>query len=84
MPNLSMPVTRDQVIQMVHADTGSQSAPNQVQMSPTAAACSLQGGAFVDLGGNDYPGYYNFTGTNVSLVLDRDGKIVHYERDPSR
>jgi len=85
MPNLSVPVTKDQVIKWVQADTGSQFPPAEVQIRPTGLATPIQGGAFVDLGGNSYSrDAYQFTGTNVQFVFSQDGNIMNYERDPLR
>ncbi len=82
-PNLTTPVNRQDVIQMVEEDTGYIFSPNNVLLRPTGAACSLQGGAFVDLGGNYGDQYYHITGTNVQFVFGSDGNIVNYERDPA-
>jgi hypothetical protein len=83
-PNISVPITKDQVINWVKDDTGAQFPPSEVVVRPTGAATSIQGGAFVDLGGNSYgPQAYQFTGTNVQFVFGPDGMIINYERDPS-
>lgn len=83
-PNISVPVTKDQVIKWVKDDTGAQFPPSEVIIRPTGPATSIQGGAFVDLGGNSYsPQAYQYTGTNVQFVFGPDGMIMNYERDPS-
>ncbi len=74
-PNLSVPITREEVVQMALADTGKQFLPNQILIRPTGAACSLQGGAFVSVGGNAN----QWDLTNVSFVIGPDGMLVNYE-----
>lgn len=82
VPQLNLPVTREQVILMVKADTGVEFKLNEVMLKPTAKACALNGGAFVDLlpAGAD-PN--NFLNNKISMVFDADGKLVNYERAPS-
>ncbi len=81
VPNLRVPVTREEVIRMVKADSGVEFKPNEVLIEPTAAACALNGGAFVHLrpAGSD-PN--NGLSSKIDLVFGSDGKLVNYERDP--
>lgn len=80
-PNLNVPVTTEQVIQMVQADSGVLFKPNEVIIRPTGKACALEGGAFVDLlpTGADPNNALNY---KISMVFDANGKLVNYERDP--
>ncbi|NMC83033.1 MAG: hypothetical protein GYA63_09295 [Armatimonadetes bacterium] len=79
VPDLSVPVSRQDVIQMVKADTGVEFNPSEVSIKPTGAACGLMGGAFVEVGKNTGNGTYrSFSGLNISLVFGPDGKLVNY------
>jgi len=81
-PDISVPVTKNQVIQWVKEDTGNQFPPKEVVITPTGLATAIPGGAFVDLGGDsEAPGAYAFTGTNVQFVFGPNGNIMNYERD---
>jgi hypothetical protein len=81
VPNLAVPVTSDEVIRMVKADSGVGFKPNEVLIKPTAAACALNGGAFVNIlpTGADPNNGLNY---KISMVFASDGKLVNYERDP--
>ena len=81
-PDLSVPVTAAQVISMVKADSGVEFKPNEVTISPTGAACSLMGGAFVYVlptgrGPGTIPAEWK-----MDFIVGRDGKLVNYGRDP--
>ena len=81
VPDLKVPISREDVIRMVKADSGVEFKPNEVIIKPTAAACALNGGAFVDLRptGAD-PN--NALSSKVSMVFGPDGNLINYERDP--
>lgn len=78
-PDLSLPVNREQIIQLVKADTGVEYRIHQVEIKPTAAACDLQGGAFVEVGKQMLGDMELMTGTNVSFVFTSNGKIAAYQ-----
>jgi hypothetical protein len=81
MPSLNMPITQEEIIRMVKADTGAEFEPSEIEMRPTAAASALDGGAFVHIGhvnGDSNNGLYK-----LDFVFGPDGKIVNYERDPT-
>jgi hypothetical protein len=81
VPDLTRPVGREDIIRMVKADSGIEFKPNEVLIKPTAAACALNGGAFVDvlpIGADPN----NFLSSKISMVFGPDGKLVNYERDP--
>lgn len=79
MPNLTPPITREEVIQMVKADTGREFKPNEILIRPTAAGTALDGGAFVDIvpEGTD-PN--NAVTHALNMVFGPDGKLVNYTR----
>lgn len=81
IPNINVPITREEVIRMVKADCGIEYKPNEVRIRPTAAASALNGGAFVDIVpmGADPE---STMAVPLSMVLDSDGKLVNYLRDP--
>jgi len=82
VPDLKTPVTTEEIIRMVKADSGVEFKPNEVIIRPTAKASALNGGAFVDLlpAGLDPNNALNY---KISMVFDASGKLVNYERDPS-
>lgn len=81
VPDLSVPIAREEVIRLVQADTGVEFKPNEVVIRPTGAACVLNGGAFVHLipAGLDPDNGLN---TKINMVFDSNGNLVNYERDP--
>ncbi len=81
-PNLSVPLTAAEVLDMVAADTGKAFKANEVIIRPTGKASALNGGAFVDIlpTGADPNNFLNY---KLSMTFDSNGKLVDYERDPS-
>lgn len=81
-PNLAVPLTSSQVLDMVQADTGTAFKPNEVIIRPTGKASALNGGAFVNIlpTGADPNNFMNY---KLSMTFDSNGKLVDYERDPS-
>jgi hypothetical protein len=83
--DLSMPVTRQQVLDLVEADSGKQFPPNEVVLTPSGQSGSLMGGAHVEVGKDaSNPGFAHVTTkeTSFALTFGSDGKLVYYERDP--
>lgn len=81
VPDLTVPVAREEIIRMVTADSGVEFKPNEVIIKPTAAACALNGGAFVSiLPAGAEPG--NALNNKISMVFGSNGKLVSYVRDP--
>ena len=78
-PDMSLPVNREEIIQMVKSDTGIEFSRHQVEIKPTAAACAIQGGAFVEVGRQMLGDMELMTGTNVSFVVNSRGKIISYQ-----
>ena len=81
MPELNLPISTDEVLRMVKADLGVEFKPNEVIIRPTGKASALNGGAFVDLlpSGADPNNALDY---KISMVIDANGKLVNYERDP--
>jgi hypothetical protein len=83
--DLSMPVTREQVLDLVEADSGKRFPPNEVTLTPTGESGSLMGGVDVEVGKEvNNPDYtiFSTTSQNFSFVFGPDGKLVYYERTP--
>jgi hypothetical protein len=51
-PNMSMPVSREEVSKLIGADSGRTFTPDEVRMIPTAASSAMQGGVHVIVGGD--------------------------------
>lgn len=81
VPDLTVPVAREEIIRMVKADSGVEFKPNEVIIKPTAAACALNGGAFVSIlpSGADPDNALN---NKISMVFGPNGRFVSYVRDP--
>ncbi|MCO5051759.1 MAG: hypothetical protein M9920_05605 [Verrucomicrobiae bacterium] len=79
--DLSLPISREEVIQMVKVDCGVTFKPNECLIRPTGAYGNLNGGADVSMlpTGAD-PN--NGLASKIDLVFDADGKLVYYDRDP--
>lgn len=80
-PTMKMPVSRNDIIRMVKAESGTEFKPHEVDLKPTGLASGMNGGAFVDiahLGGDPNNGL-----CKVSLVFGPSGDIVCYDRDPT-
>jgi hypothetical protein len=82
-PDLSMPVTREQVMAMAEADSGVQYPPNEYSLIPSAESNSLAGGAIVNVGSQvydamDFP--ISKESSGFSYVFSKDGKLVYYLR----
>jgi hypothetical protein len=77
--NLTVPIKRDEVLKMVKADTGIEYQPSQVEIRPTAAACALDGGAFVEVGRVVKGDMEVLTENSLSFVVSSDGNVVSYQ-----
>ncbi|HVV01232.1 MAG TPA: hypothetical protein VHH88_07700 [Verrucomicrobiae bacterium] len=80
-PDLSPPITREDVIGMIRADAGVQFKPNEIILRPTGAGTAMAGGAFVEVlpAGAD-PN--NGLSSKIDMVFGQDGKLANYDRDP--
>jgi hypothetical protein len=82
-PDVSMPVTRQDVKAMAEADSGQQFPPNLVQLTPSAESGSFAGGAIVNVGS----AVKNAMGIPISkasggfnYVFAKDGTLAYYLR----
>jgi len=83
--DLSMPVTREQVLDLVEADSGKRFPSNEVNLIPTGQSGSLMGGVDAEVGKDaNNPEFVHVTTKEMSfsLTFGPDGKLVYYERDP--
>jgi len=80
-PNVTMPVTREEVLKMAKADAGIDYQQKDMIMRPTGISGSMGGGAAIEIGGHTGDKVFrSMTKTNLDIVFDVDGKIVYYLR----
>ena len=82
-PDLSMPVTREQVLAMAEADSGVQYPLKECKLEPSAESGSLAGGAIVDVGSEvlsvlGMP--ISKSSTGFTYVFAKDGTLAYYLR----
>ncbi len=77
-PNLRVPVTRDQVIEMLGRDAGIRYPPDKIRMHPTGLSGALAGGVRFDVGGDPNNGI----SWDFALVFGPDNKLVYYDTAP--
>ena len=75
-PVATVPITRDEIIQMLYADGGVQFKPSDIRITPTGFSGSLNGGAYIGVGGNPD----NEASWDYDIVLGSDGKLAFYLR----
>jgi len=75
-PIATVPITRDEIIQMLYADGGVQFKPSDIRITPTGISGSLNGGAYIGVGGNPD----NEASWDYDIVLGSDGKLAFYLR----
>jgi hypothetical protein len=74
VPIINSPVSREEILQILKAEGGTQFQPNEVRIIPTGLSGSLNGGAFVNVGGDPERG-----GTwKYDMVFDSEGKLGYY------
>ena len=82
-PDLSIPVTPQDVLQMAEADSGQQLPRNLVQLIPSAESGSMAGGAIVNVG-NQVKNAMGIPISNVSAgfnyVFAKSGSLAFYLR----
>lgn len=81
VPDVTTPVTRDEIIAMVQADTGVMFKPNEVIIHPSAESGALNGGEYVSLlptGANPNNGL----ASKIDFVFGHGGTMLNYDRDP--
>jgi hypothetical protein len=75
-PITTPPVTREEILDIVKAESGRQFYPYEVRMVPTGLSGALNDGVMVDIGGDpDNPFTYNY-----SMVFGPDGNLIAYQR----
>lgn len=81
IPELTLPVSREDVIRMVKADSGVEFKLNECVMKPTGISGALNGGATIHMlpTGSDPE---NGLSSKIDLVFGPDGKLVYYDRHP--
>jgi len=82
-PDMSMPVTRQDVKAMAEADSGEQFPPNLVQLKPSAQSGSFAGGAIVNVGSevkNAVGIPISKTSAGINYVFAKDGTLAFYLR----
>ncbi len=78
-PDISMPATRSEVLQLLVMDSGVTYPPNQVEINATGKSSALMGGMSVEAGGILGNGIARaITPTNLDFTLGPDGKLVEY------
>jgi hypothetical protein len=74
LPTPEMPVTRDDVIQMLKSDSGIDFAPADIRMTPSAYGTAMNGGAIVTVGGDPN----NAASWKYNLVFGPSGNLTYY------
>lgn len=75
-PTATAPISRDQVMKMLYDEGGVQFKPNDIRITPTGFSGSLNGGAYISVGGNPD----NEASWDYDIVLGNDGKLAFYLR----
>jgi hypothetical protein len=82
-PDLSMPVTREQVLALAEADSGVQYPSKECKLEPSAESGSLAGGAIVDVGSEVLSVLgrpISKSSTGFTYVFAKDGTLAYYLR----
>lgn len=74
-PNVSIPVSRAQVTQMLEADSGIHYAEDKIRMNSTALSSSMGGGVHIEVGGNPD----DFLSWEFVLVFGPDTNLAYYQ-----
>lgn len=73
-PISKTPVSKEDVVRMLAAESGIQLKPNDIRMIPSGYSGALNGGAVVSVGGNPD----NAASWQYNLVFRSDGKLAYY------
>jgi hypothetical protein len=79
-PDISTPITRQEIVVLLKADSEVDFPADQISIHPTGTFSSMPGGVSVEAGG--IPGnnvYRIMTRTNLDFVLDGSGQLVSYQ-----
>ena len=82
-PDLSMPVTPQQVLTLAEADSGALFPPNLVQLIPSAESGSMAGGAIANVGSavkNAMGMSLYKSSEGLNYVFAKDGTLAYYMR----
>lgn len=77
--NLTVPITREEVLRMAKEDTGLEYELKDVVIQPTAAFCKIDGGASVEVGIKHVNGMELISPDNLSFTMDSNGVIISYQ-----
>jgi len=77
-PRLTTPVSKEDILRMVHDDVGTEFSQKDVRVRPTGISGSLNGGATVEVGGDPN----NFASWRLSLIFATDGTLAYYLKGP--
>jgi len=73
-PSLEIPVSKEEIIKMVQADTGKNIDPIKVRMTPTGLSSAINGGVMVMVGGDPING----ASWDYTLIFGADGTLIYY------
>lgn len=73
-PDPSIPVTREELAEMLHLDSGRDFPQAEIRVIPTAFSSAMNGGAHVNVGGDPV----NAASWKFTLVFGPDGKLNYY------
>ena len=77
--DLSVPITKEEVLPMAEADTGLHYELKDIVIRPTGAYCVIDGGADVEVGIKHENGMEIAAIDNLSFTLGKDGKFITYQ-----
>jgi hypothetical protein len=77
-PSIQLPVTKPEIVKMLKADTGREFADREVRVTPSGISGNLNGGAFVEVGGDEN----NFASWKYNLIFGPDGELGYYLKGP--
>jgi hypothetical protein len=83
-PDISMPVTPNQVLTLARSDSGIPFPPNEVRLIPSAMSGSLAGGAIADVGSaikNAANIPISKSSAGFNYVFQKDGILAYYFRN---
>lgn len=79
-PISTTPISKNEVVKILAAESGSQFTPNEVRLIPSGYSGALNGGAIVNVGGDPD----NAASWKFDMVFNTDGKLAYYLKGNSR
>lgn len=79
-PILTSPLTREEVARLLEEDGGFRFQPHEIRIIPTGLSGSLNGGAFVNAGGDPENG----ASWAFDMIFSQDGKLAYYLKGVER